>query len=158
MNKRTHITTRTLPKRNLVRMTLVLFMAASLFFAVAIARAATDNASKATGTPSTAKEMQGYTAKKNMSVEELIKEVYAGTPLNNPTLVKALQEANPKMITGKLNQTLTRGQVVFLPDHAAVVAQTLATFAPPPPVAPDAANSGSQSSDPSSRRLWVRFP
>ena len=89
--------------------------------------------------------------------EALIKEVYAGSPLSNQILGKALHEANPKNLNGKLNQTIKRGQVIFLPDHASVVTQTLTPYALPTD-ASESANSSSQSSDATSRRLWVRYP
>jgi phage tail protein X len=94
-----------------------------------------------------------------MTVDELIKEVYAGTPLNNQVLVKALFEANPKVLNGKPTQSIKRGQSIYLPDHTHLVVQILTPFTPLPTTASsDAAQQGSQSSDQLSRRLWVRFP
>jgi hypothetical protein len=83
--------------------------------------------------------------------------------LHASILSKALQEANPKILNGKVNQSIQRGATLNIPNHTQLVVQTLTPFAPPPPVAiasppPDTNNYGSQSSDPSSRRHWVRFP
>lgn len=150
MNHRVRNTPSKSPHRNLMHLTMNLLMVASLIFAAHNARAGTDKAS-------TSKELQGYTAKKNISLEALIKEVYAGSPLSNQILGKALHEANPKNLNGKLNQTIKRGQVIFLPDHASVVTQTLTPYALPTD-ASESANSSSQSSDATSRRLWVRYP
>jgi hypothetical protein len=104
-----------------------------------------------------------YTAKKTITLDGLMKEVYAGSPLHASILSKALQEANPKILNGKVNQSIQRGATLNIPNHTHLVVQTLTPFAPPPPVAiasppPDTNNYGSQSSDPSSRRHWVRFP
>jgi phage tail protein X len=94
-----------------------------------------------------------------MTVDELIKEVYAGTPLNNQVLVKALFEANPKVLNGKSTQSIKRGQSIFLPDHTQLVVQILTPFTPvPTPVSTDKAENSSPATDQQSRRLWVRFP
>ena len=120
-------------QRNVFRLCVISFLAASLITA--------------------------YTAKRNMTVDELIKEVYAGTPLNNQVLVKALFEANPKVLNGKPTQSIKRNQVIYLPDHTALVVQILTPFTPmPTAAASDAEQHASQSSDQLSRRLWVRFP
>ena len=117
------------------------------------------NNSKSKEQAGSGKEQQAHTAKRNMTVDELIKEVYAGTPLNNQVLVKALLEANPKVLNGKPTQSIKRNQVIYLPDHTHLVVQTLTPFTPlPTAVSTDTAQNGSQSSDQQSRRLWVRFP
>ena len=117
------------------------------------------NNSKSKEQAGSGKEQQAYTAKRNMTVDELIKEVYAGTPLNNQVLVKALFEANPKVLNGKPTQSIKRNQVIYLPDHTALVVQILTPFTPmPTAAASDAEQHASQSSDQLSRRLWVRFP
>ena len=157
-----------------LRMFVMCFLAASLLMVFQIAQAATpapapapsaakaaENNNKPPEKSSADKELQAYTAKGNMTVEALVKEVYLGTPLNSQALVKALHEANPKVLDGKPTQRIKRNQVVYLPDHAALVAQILTPYSPPPsPSAPstEAAQNGSQSSDALSRRLWVRFP
>ena len=156
-----------------LRMFVMCFLAASLLMVFQIAQAATpapapapsaakaaENNNKPAEKSDADKELQAYTAKGNMTVEALVKEVYLGTPLNSQTLVKALHEANPKVLDGKPTQRIKRNQVIYLPDHAALVAQILTPYSPPPPTAPstEAAQNGSQSSDTLSRRLWVRFP
>ena len=165
-------------QRNVFRLCVISFLAASLITAFQIAHAASPApspapaASSAASTPSSpannskskepsgsGKEQQAYTAKRNMTVDELIKEVYAGTPLNNQVLVKALLEANPKVLNGKPTQSIKRNQVIYLPDHTALVVQILTPFTPmPTAAASDAEQHASQSSDQLSRRLWVRFP
>jgi hypothetical protein len=92
-----------------------------------------------------------------------MKEVYPGSPLHASILNKALVSANPKLLTGKTNQSIQRGAILNIPNHTQLIVETLAPYAPPPaPMAvaplPEANQYGSQSSDPSSRRLWVRFP
>ena len=109
-----------------------------------------------------------YTAKKATTMDGLMKEVYPNSPLNGAILNKALLNANPKLLNSKANQSIQRGATLNIPNHTQLIVQTLAPFAPapppppmafaPPPPPPEANQYGSQSSDPSSRRLWVRFP
>ena len=170
-------------QRNVFRLCVISFLAASLITAFQIVHAASpapapakapapapapaaasasssaENSSKSKEPSGSGKEQQAYTAKRNMTVDELIKEVYAGTPLNNQVLVKALFEANPKVLNGKPTQSIKRNQVIYLPDHTALVVQILTPFTPmPTAAASDAEQHASQSSDQLSRRLWVRFP
>ena len=151
-------------QRNVVRLFVMCFLAASLITAFQIANAASPAPATSTSTStaennSKSKEQQTYTAKRNMTVDDLIKEVYVGTPLNNQVLVKALFEANPKVLNGKPTQSIKRGQSIDLPDHTHLVVQILTPFTPLPTTASsDAAQQGSQSTDLQSRRLWVRFP
>ena len=104
-----------------------------------------------------------YTAKKSITLDGLIKEVYPSSPLQSSILNKALVSANPKLLNGKTNQSIKRGATLNIPNHTQLIVETLAPYAPaPPPLAvappPEANQYGSQSSDPSSRRHWVRFP
>jgi hypothetical protein len=149
-------------QRIVVRMYVMCLFAATLIMAFQLANAASPAPAAATSTAennSKTKEQQTYMAKRNMTVDELIKEVYVGTPLNNQVLVKALFEANPKVLNGKPTQSIKRGQSIYLPDHTHLVVQILTPFTPLPTTATsDAAQQGSQSSDQLSRRLWVRFP
>ena len=149
-------------QRNVLRLFVMCFLAASLITAFQIAHAASPapaSDSKPKEPSGSAKEQQAYTSKRNMSVDELIKEVYAGTPLNNQVLVKALFEANPKVLNGKPTQSIKRGQSIFLPDHTQLVVQILTPFTPvPTPVSTDKAENSSPATDQQSRRLWVRFP
>ena len=141
------------------------FFMTSLLCAWQIANAAapSDASAKPAATGNYVKGAPTYTAKKTITLDGLMKEVYAGSPLHASILSKALQEANPKILNGKANQSIQRGATLNIPDHTQLVVQTLTPFAPPPPVAiapppPDTNNYGSQSSDPSARRHWVRFP
>jgi hypothetical protein len=109
-----------------------------------------------------------YTAKKSITLDGLMKEVYPNSPLHATILNKALVNANPKLLNGKTHQSIQRSAILNIPDHTQLIVQTLSPYAPPPPPPPmafapppppaEANQNGSQSSDPSSRRLWVRFP
>jgi Tfp pilus assembly protein FimV len=149
-----------------------LFMAC-LFSALSTAKAASpSDASASAAAPTSSKSaapanyVSGaptYTAKKAITLDGLMKEVYPSSPLQASILNKALVSANPKLLNGKTNQSIKRGATLNIPNHTQLVVETLAPYAPPPPpmaVAPppDANQYGSQSSDPSSRRHWVRFP
>jgi Tfp pilus assembly protein FimV len=144
-----------------------------LFSALSTAKAASpSDASASAAAPTSSKSaapanyVSGaptYTAKKAITLDGLMKEVYPSSPLQTSILNKALVNANPKLLNGKTNQSIKRGVTLNIPNHTQLVVETLAPYAPPPPpmaVAPppDANQYGSQSSDPSSRRLWVRFP
>jgi len=163
--------TTTAPKlcsMQVMRMCASVFFMASLLFAWPIAQAASPSDAPAASTKSAAPAnyengAPTYTTKKTITLDGLMKEVYLNSPLNASILNKALVGANPKLLNGKANQSIQRGTTVIIPNHTQLVAQTLAPFAPPPPMAiapapSEANNYGSQSSDPSSRRLWVRFP
>ena len=104
-----------------------------------------------------------YVAKKTITLDGLMKEVYPNSPLHASILNKALVSANPKLLSGKASQSIQRGATLNIPSHTQLIVETLTPYAPaPPPMAlaplPEANQNGSQSSDPSSRRLWVRFP
>jgi hypothetical protein len=133
-----------------------LFMAC-LFSALPTAKAASPSDASASAAAATSSKSAApanyvsgaptYTAKKAITLDGLMKEVYPSSPLLN----------------GKTNQSIKRGATLNIPNHTQLVVETLAPYAPPPPpmaVAPppDANQYGSQSSDPSSRRHWVRFP
>ena len=138
-----------------LRLCACVFFIASLLIAWQTAHAATPS-----DAPPTA---AAYTAKKTISLDGLMKEVYPNSPLHASILNKALMDANPKLLNGKANQNIQRGATLNIPNHSQLVVQTLAPFAPAPPIAnalasPEANQYGSQSSDPSSRRLWIRFP
>lgn len=119
------------------------------------------NAAKASAASSYVHGAPTYTAKKAITLDGLMKEVYPNSPLHAAILNKALQAANPKLLNGKASQSISRGATLNIPNHTQLIVDTLAPYAPPVAVAspPSEANSyGSQSSDPSARRLWVRFP
>jgi hypothetical protein len=91
-----------------------------------------------------------------------MKEVYPSSPLHASILSKALQAANSNLLNGKPSQSIKRGATLNIPNHTQLVVETLAPYAPPPVVSASPSSEenqyGSQSSDPSSRRFWVRFP
>lgn len=146
------------------------FLTASLLLASSAVKADTPtdathsaNSPKAAATPNYVLSSPTYTAKKSITLDGLMKEVYPNSPLHAAILSKALQAANSKLLNGKPTQTVQRGATLNIPNHTQLIVETLAPYAPPPPVVsaspPSEANQyGSQSSDPSSRRLWVRFP
>jgi len=139
-----------------LRLCACVFFMASLLIAWQTAYAATPSDAPPTAAAT-------YTTKKTISLDGLMKEVYPNSPLHASILSKALMEANPKLLNGKANQNIQRGATLNIPNHTQLVVQTLTPFAPPPPIAnasasPEANPYGSQSSDPSSRRLWIRFP
>jgi hypothetical protein len=143
-----------------LRLCACVFLMASLLSAWQTAHAAApSDASPAAAATAAAT----YTAKKTISLDGLMKEVYPNSPLHASILSKALMEANPKLINGKTTQNIQRGATLNIPNHSQLVVQTLAPFAPPPPIVNASPSTevnqyGSQSSDPSSRRLWIRFP
>jgi hypothetical protein len=98
-----------------------------------------------------------------MTLEGIIKVVYPDSPLNTAILSKALHAANPKLLNGKASQPIKRGATLNVPDHTQLVMETFAPYTPKPKgldpsTSSEQVNYGSQSSDPSSRRFWVRFP
>ena len=163
--------TTTAPKlcsMQVMRMCASVFFMASLLFAWPIAQAASPSDAPAALTKSAAPAnyengAPTYTTKKTITLDGLMKEVYLNSPLNASILNKALVGANPKLLNGKANQSIQRGTTVIIPNHTQLVAQILAPYVPPPiavasPPAEASNHFSSQSSDPSSRRLWVRFP
>ena len=173
--KHTSTSKQTCLKHGLEMCASFLFMAC-LFSALSTAKAASPSdkpptAAAATSSASSKPAAPGnyvagaptYTAKKYITLDGLMKEVYPSSPLHASILSKALVSANPKLLNGKTNQSIQRGATLNIPNHTQLIAETLAPYAPPPPpmaVAPppEANQYGSQSSDPSSRRHWVRFP
>ena len=95
-----------------------------------------------------------YTTKAGDTVERILKNAMADSPLNPALLRKALAEANPKVVNGKAGQKFKTGTVIALPEHGALVRNTLETFSAPG--SEGAYRSGP--SDPASRRHWVRYP
>jgi len=146
-----------------LRLCVCVFLMASLLSAWQTAHAAAPSDASPAAAATTAAAAATYTAKKTISLDGLMKEVYPNSPLHASILNKALMEANPKLLNGKATQNIQRGATLNIPNHTQLVVQTLAPFAPPPPIANSSASTeanqyGSQSSDPSSRRLWIRFP
>jgi hypothetical protein len=78
------------------------FFMTSLLFAWQIAKAASppDASAKPVAAGNYVKGAPIYTAKKTITLDGLMKEVYAGSPLHASILSKALQEANQKILNG----------------------------------------------------------
>jgi hypothetical protein len=98
--------------------------------------------------------LNSYTTQAGDTVERILKNAMADSPLNPALLRKALADANPKVVNGKAGQKFKAGTLIVLPEHGALVRNTLETFSA----------SGAESSyrsgpsDPASRRHWVRYP
>ena len=89
-------------------------------------------------------------------MERLLKTAMPDSPLNAQVLRKALADANPNVVTGKAGQKFKTGTAIVVPEHSAVVRNTLeAQMAPGSEGLP---RSGTSASDPGSRRHWVRYP
>ncbi len=97
-----------------------------------------------------------YSTKGGDTVERVIKNAMPDSPLNPSVLRKALADANPKVVTGKAGQRFKAGIAINLPEHAALVRNTLEVYAAPG--SEGAYRSGYSASDPASRRHWIRYP
>ena len=97
-----------------------------------------------------------YTTKAGDTVERVLKNAMADSPLNPHVLRKALADANPNVVTGKAGQKFKTGTAIVLPEHSAVVRNTLEAHMAP--VTEGFSRSGTSASDPGSRRHWVRYP
>ena len=98
--------------------------------------------------------LNSYTTKAGDTVERILKNAMADSPLNPALLRKALADANPKVVNGKAGQKFKTGTVIALPEHGALVRNTLETFS----ASSAEASYRSGPSDPASRRHWVRYP
>ncbi len=97
-----------------------------------------------------------YTTKAGDTVERVLKNAMADSPLNPQVLRKALADANPNVVNGKAGQKFKPGTALQLPEHSALVRNTLETFSAP---GNDGySRSGTSASDPASRRHWIRYP
>ncbi len=116
-------------------------------FSATPASAATEPVAPATTT---------YTTKAGDTVERVLKNAMADSPLNPQVLRKALADANPNVVNGKAGQKFKPGTALQLPEHSALVRNTLETFSAP---GNDGySRSGTSASDPASRRHWIRYP
>ena len=97
-----------------------------------------------------------YTTKAGDTVERLLKNAMPDSPLNAQVLRKALADANPNVVTGKAGQKFKTGTAIVLPEHSAVVRNTLEAHMAPG--TEGFSRSGTSASDPGSRRHWVRYP
>ena len=90
------------------------------------------------------------------AVDKLIQKFYPNSPIATSALRKALQDANPKIISGNPQQRVKAGTTLFVPDHAQVATSMLVAFTAPPTA--KSLDSGPSASDNSVRKPWVRFP
>ena len=97
-----------------------------------------------------------YTTKAGDTVERVLKNTMADSPLNPQVLRKALADANPNVVNGKAGQKFKTGTAIVLPEHSAVVRNTLEAHMAPG--TEGFTRSGTSASDPGSRRHWVRYP
>jgi hypothetical protein len=126
------------------------------WFAAALC-ALTLHASAATAAPEpSAPAAATYTTKAGDTVERLLKNTMADSPLNPGVLRKALADANSNVVTGKAGQKFKPGTIIHLPDHSTLVRNTLEAFVPPG--SEGFTRSGNSASDPASRRHWIRYP
>lgn len=97
-----------------------------------------------------------YTTKAGDTVERVLKNAMPDSPLNPVVLRKALADANPNVVNGKPGQKFKTGTAITLPEHGALVRNTLEAFAPPG--SEGVSRHGYSANDPVSRRNWVRYP
>lgn len=97
-----------------------------------------------------------YTTKAGDTVERVLKNAMPDSPLNPVVLRKALADANPNVVNGKPGQKFKTGTAITLPEHGALVRNTLEAFAPPG--SEGVSRHGYSANDPASRRNWVRYP
>ena len=97
-----------------------------------------------------------FVVSQSTAVDKLVQKFYPNSPIATSALRKALQDANPKIITGNPQQRVKAGAVLMVPDHAQVASKVLA-----PLVAEYTAKSfesGPSARDNAVRKPWVRFP
>jgi hypothetical protein len=89
-------------------------------------------------------------------VDKLVQKFYPNSPIAISALRKALQDANPKIISGNPQQRLKAGITLAVPDHGHVATMLLAPIAAAH--APKNSDPGPSARDASVRKPWVRFP
>ena len=111
--------------------TFICLNAAPLRWLAAALCALTLNASAATAAPEpSAPAAATYTTKAGDTVERLLKNTMADSPLNAGVLRKALADANSNVVTGKAGQKFKPGTIIHLPEHSTLDA-LLKTLARP---------------------------
>ena len=120
----------------------------------ALTLGASSVSSAMTATEPAAPTLNSYTTKAGDTVERILKNAMADSPLNPALLRKALADANPNVVTGKAGQKFKAGTAINLPEHSTLVRNTLETFS----ASGAEASYRSGPSDPASRRHWVRYP
>ena len=128
-----------------------LLVAAMSCFMATPSRAADASADKPEAAP-----VVLFVVSQSTAVDKLVQKFYPNSPIATSALRKALQDANPKIITGNPQQRVKAGAVLMVPDHAQVASKVLA-----PLVAEHTAKSfesGPSARDNAVRKPWVRFP
>ena len=89
-------------------------------------------------------------------VDKLVQKFYPNSPIASSALRKALQDANPKIISGNPQQRVKAGSTLAVPEHGHIAIAVLTPFA----AAHAAKNSdpGPSARDAAVRKPWVRFP
>jgi Tfp pilus assembly protein FimV len=96
------------------------------------------------------------TLDQSMAVDKLIQKFYPNSPIAVGALRKALQDANPKIISGNPQQRLKAGITLSVPDHGQVAMMLLTPIAATQTAKnPD---PGPSARDSAVRKPWVRFP
>ena len=96
------------------------------------------------------------TLDQSMPVDKLVQKFYPNSPIAISALRKALQDANPKIISGNSQQRVKAGTILVVPDHAQVATTLLAAISASPTA--KSSDSGPSARDNSVRKPWVRFP
>ena len=128
-----------------------LLVAAMSCFIATQSRAADANADSQESAP-----VVHITLDQSTQVDKLVQKFYPNSPIATSALRKALQDANPKIITGNPQQRVKAGTSLVVPDHAQVASTLLAAIASPPTA--KSLDSGPSASDNVVRKPWVRFP
>jgi hypothetical protein len=89
-------------------------------------------------------------------VDKLVQKFYPNSPIAISALRKALQDANPKIISGNSQQRVKAGTILVVPDHAQVATTLLAAISASPTA--KSSDSGPSARDNAVRKPWVRFP
>ena len=100
--------------------------------------------------------MAQVTLDQSMAVDKLVQKFYPNSPIASSVLRKALQDANPKIISGNPQQRVKAGSTLAVPEHGHIAIAVLTPFA----AAHAAKNSDSDPTarDTAVRKPWVRFP
>jgi hypothetical protein len=96
------------------------------------------------------------TLDQSMPVDKLVQKFYPNSPIAISALRKALQDANPKIISGNSQQRVKAGTILVVPDHAQVATTLLAAISASPTA--KSSDSGPSARDNAVRKPWVRFP
>jgi Tfp pilus assembly protein FimV len=112
-------------------------------------------ADKSAETPQPVAVVQ-VTLDQSMAVDKLVQKFYPNSPIAISVLRKALQDANPKIISGNPQQRVKAGSTLAVPEHGHIAIAVLTPFA----AAHAAKNSDSDPTarDTAVRKPWVRFP